>query len=92
MFVNDDSIISYREIKDKSNNEEKEESYYKVKSKEIKDSEIESENVVYINVRWSLCSELPRPITRNRTPPPHSQPNKNLTLNKTIFDNDEHYP
>lgn len=39
----------------------------------------------YRDVRGSLCSELPRPITRNRTPPPHSQPNKNLTLNKTIF-------
>lgn len=46
----------------------------------------------YRDERGRLCSEHPRPITRNRTPPPHSQPNKNLTLNKTIFDNDEHYP
>lgn len=62
MFVDDDSIINYRERK------------YKDNDKEIKDSEKESEKVVYINVRGSVCSETPTRITNNRTPPPCFSP------------------
>lgn len=51
MFVDDDSIINYRERKEERNNE--------VESKLIDDSEIGIENVDYISVRGSICSELP---------------------------------
>lgn len=61
MFVDDDSIINYRERK------------YKDNDKEIKDSERKSKKVVYINVRGRLCSATPPLVIVNRTPPSPSQ-------------------
>lgn len=53
MVIDDDSIINYRERKDKSN------------SKEIKESKRGIENIDYISVKGSVCSETPARITNN---------------------------
>ena len=39
-----------------------------------KNNEKDNENVDYISVRGSLCSETPARITNNRTPPPVVSP------------------
>ena len=53
MVIDDDSIISYRESDDKSKSE----------SKSIRESN--SENIDYISVKGSVCSETPARITNN---------------------------
>jgi hypothetical protein len=77
MVVDNYSIISYRERKRERNDKVENES----KSDDIKNFE----NIVYRDERRRLCSELPRPITSNQTPPPHSQPNKILLSTKQFL-------
>jgi hypothetical protein len=40
----------------------------------VNENERENENIVYIDVRGSVCSEPPTRITNNRTPPPCFSP------------------
>ena len=44
------------------------------KVKNSEDREINIGNVDYISVRGSVCSEFPRRLTLNRTPPPPFSP------------------
>lgn len=97
MIIDDDSIISYRE----NERERKEEVDDKVKTEEIKDNEnisnkeanIENKNddkkgirnVIYIDVKGSVCSEPPTRITNNRTPPPCFSPHITTIQNHLIL-------
>ena len=97
MLVNYYSIISYRE----NERERKEEVDDKVKSEEIKDNEnisdketnIENKNddkkgirnVIYIDVKGSVCGETPARITNNRTPPPCFSPHITTIQNHLIL-------
>jgi len=51
----------------------------------INENKRESENVVYINVKGSVCSETPARITNNRTPPPCFSPHITTIQNHLIL-------